>query len=143
MTASMNRTFLTILFFGLLATGCSTLEVHKAKNADLRQYKRAYVLHLLTDGHGVDEMVAAELRAHGLQASAGPLTMMPDDTELLVEYRDEWAWDFKNYLIGMDIQIKKLKTDEVIGTGHLYRPRMVLGAPPSQMVSEVLSPLFK
>ena len=139
----MIRSLFTILVIGLLATGCSTLDVHKAKNADLKQYKKAYVLHLLTDGHGVDELVAAELRARGLQVAAGPMTMMPDDTEILVEYRDEWAWDFKNYLIGLDIQIKKVRTDEVIGAGHLYRPTMVLGAPPSRMVADVIAPLFK
>jgi hypothetical protein len=128
---------------GLLAAGCTTESTHILPNADLHQYKTAFVVHLLTDGHQTDELIAQDLRNRGFTASAGPMTMMPDGTQLLVEYRDDWAWDFKNYMIGIDIQIKDAKTDKVLATGNINKPAMVMGETPEELIHNDLSALFK
>ena len=131
------------LVCGLVLTGCATETSHKLPNVDLTKYKTAFVVHLLADGHQTDELIGADLRERGFTVAVGPLTMLPDNTDLLVEYRDNWAWDFKNYMIGIDVQVKETKTDRVLATASIDKPSMVMGESPKQLVHNVLSTIFK
>src|ERR1035437_9259853 len=87
-----------------LLTGCSSLDTHAT--AKLGDYNHLYVEHQLTDNHRIDELIIAELPAHGFDASSGPLTMLPDGVDAIVSYEDRWAWDFKSYLIELRIDVR-------------------------------------
>jgi hypothetical protein len=139
----MKYALFLVLAVGLLGSGCSTQSTHVLPTADLAHYKTAFVVHLLTDGHQVDEMIAQDLRDRGYQVTSGPMTMLPDGTDLLVEYRDSWAWDFKNYMIGIDIEIKDIKADKMLATGTIDKPSMVLGETPTQLIHGLLTSMFK
>jgi hypothetical protein len=87
------------------------------------------------DGAPAEEM--------GYDASAGALTMMPPDTELIVSYDDMWTWDFNNYMIEIDMQVRTARGDKILAVGHYFRPSMVFGHPPADMIHELLVKLFK
>jgi len=123
--------------------GCSSMAVKTLPNTDLRHYKRVFVEHRLADGRNLDQLVARELRALGYEASAGAATMMPRDTQLVVEYVDTWDWEFKTYMIEFDLQVRDERTDRTLATGHRYRPSEVLSSTPEAMIRSVVQAVFK
>src|SRR5882724_11113290 len=92
-------------------SACSSVQTHRDPRADLTLLKSFFVVHRLTDDHHIDDTIVAQLKALGREASAGPMTMMPQTVDAVVTYRDEWAWDFRSYLIQLDIEIKHAHTD--------------------------------
>lgn len=135
------KALLALLVGALLLTGCSSVQTRRSPGVDLNRFQRFYVIHRLTDDRHIDEMIVARLQALGREASAGPLTMMPDGTEAIVTYQDEWAWDFKSYLIQLDIQIRHAHRDRQLGHGSYRQPSPVT-KPPQELVRAILDPLF-
>ena len=121
---------------GLLA-GCSSVHSERNPHVDLSKLRRFYVEHRLSDNHRVDEAIVAELQARGFEASAGPLTMMPDGIDALVTYQDEWAWDFKSYLIQLDVVIRSPHRNLVFAGGSYRQP-----SPRAQPLPTVVHRLF-
>jgi hypothetical protein len=93
-------------------------------------YKHIFVEHRLPDSYGVADEMARQLREMGYDASAGALTMMPPDAELIVSYEDMWTWDFNTYMIEIDAQVRTARGDKILAVGHYFRPSMVFGHPP-------------
>lgn len=132
----------SLLLLGvLLLAGCSNVATHRFPGADLTRYQRFYVEHRLTDDRHIDEMIVARLHALGRQATFGPLTMMPEDTEVLVTYEDIWAWDFKNYLIELNIQFRSARRDRGLAYGGYRQPSMFTKSP-DVVIARILMPLF-
>jgi hypothetical protein len=126
---------------GLLLAGCSTrTQVNHAARPD--QMHHIFVEHLLSDGHNIDELIARELRSLGYDASAGPLTMMPEGTQAIVAYQTSWAFDFTTYLIELDVALRDAKTGEEIAVSRAFRPS-VTGNDPSAMIRRVIDPIFQ
>jgi hypothetical protein len=125
-----------------LLAACSSVQTQRNPKADLSAFKRYYVEHRLTDDHHLDEIIVAELKSLGCEASAGPLTMMPQSTEVLVNYTDTWAWDFKSYLYQLDIQLRDARKDRGLGVGS-YRQPTVITKTPAEVVHLIVAPLFK
>jgi len=100
------------------------------------------VEHRLTDNHRIDELIVAELRTHGFDASSGPLTMLPEGVDAIVTYEDRWQWDFKSYLIELKIDVRANFTGKPIATGH-YHQASAYTKSPAEVVHEILGPLFK
>jgi hypothetical protein len=123
--------------------GCAQLTTRSVPKSDIGHYKRIFVEQRLVDNYGVADAMAAELRNMGYDASAGALTMMPGDTDLIFSYYDMWTWDFNRYLIEFDVQVRVAHTDKILAVGHYYRPSMVFGHPPASMIRELLAKLFK
>jgi uncharacterized protein YceK len=126
----------------ILVSGCSHVATRKASGADLGHYRKVFVEHRLSDGRNLDEIMARELTALGYEASAGPLTMMPHDSEVIVAYEDQWAWDFNTYMIGLDVSVRNSRNDQILATAHVYRPSNVFGTAPEKMIDDVLRSLF-
>ena len=89
-----------------LLGGCTQLSTRALPKSDVGSYKHVFVEQRLADNYGVAEAMARELRDMGYDASAGALTMMPADAELIVSYDDMWAWDFNTYMIEFDMQVR-------------------------------------
>ncbi len=126
----------------LLLAGCSSVETHEAPKVDLNTIRHFYVEHLLTDDHHLDETIVAELKAMGKDASAGPLTMMPESAEAVVTYKDAWEWDFKSYLIALQIDIRHARTDHPLGQGTFSQPTPIPKTP-ATVVHIILAKMFK
>ena len=126
-----------------ILAGCTQLSTRSLPNSEIGHYKRIFVEQRLVDNYGVAEAMARELRAMGYDASAGALTMMPSNAELIVSYDDMWTWDFNTYMIEFDVQVRSARTDKILAMGHYYRPTMVFGHPPAAMIRELLAKLFK
>ncbi len=129
-----------LLALGLLAAGCASLDTQK--KAEYSQYHRFYVEHRLTDNHHLDEMIVAELKARGLDASCGPLTMMPEGIEVIVTYADRWEWDFHSYLIELRIELRANITDQPLASGYYHQAPAVTKSPET-VVREIIAGLFK
>ena len=136
----------TRLFLALALTalcGCAQINTRTLPKVDLAFRKRIFVEHRLADSYGIAEEIARQLRVMGYDASSGALTMMPGDTELIVSYDDMWTWDFTTYMIEIDLQVRSAHSDKIIAVAHYFRPAMIFGRPPSDMIHDVLSKLFK
>lgn len=138
----MRLTVAFLVLASLVLSGCSSVHTQTNPRADLAQFKRFYVEHRLTDDHHIDEMIVAELRSYGLVVETGPLTMMPRDTDALVTYVDTWAWDFKSYLLQLDILIVDARKNRGLATGTYRQPTMLTKSP-RDVVHHILAPIFK
>jgi hypothetical protein len=123
--------------------GCSHMSTRSLPKADIGNYKHVWVEQRLADNFGIAEEMARQLREMGYDSSAGALTMMPSETELIVSYEDMWTWDFNTYMIEIDMQVRSARTEKILAVGHYNRPSMVFGRPPASMIHELLVKLFK
>ena len=126
-----------------LAAGCGHINTRALPNINLASHKHIFVEHRLADSYGIADEMARQLREMGYDASAGALTMLPSDAELIVSYEDMWTWDFNTYMIEIDAQVRTARSDRILAVGHYFRPSMVFGHPPSSMIHELLAKLFK
>ncbi len=141
MTPNLRRWTLLLPWLGLVLAGCSThTQVNHAARPD--QMHHIFVEHLLADGNNIDELIARELRRLGYDASAGPLTMMPEGTQAILAYQPRWAFDFTTYLIELDVALRDAKTGEEIAVSRSFRPS-ITGNDPSAMIQRVIDPMFE
>jgi hypothetical protein len=134
---------LLALAVALALSGCSHLVTRSLPNSDISHFKHIFVEHRLADSYGIADEMARQLAEMGYDASAGALTMMPSNAELIVSYEDMWTWDFNTYMIEIDMHVRSARTDKILAVGHYYRPSMVFGHPPASMIHELLVKLFK
>lgn len=130
-----------LLSIAVLLSACSSIQTDQDPRVDLSGIKTFYVIHRLTDNHHIDDTIVAQLQALGREASAGPMTMMPQNVDAVVTYRDEWAWDFKSYLIQLDIEIHRAHNRQPLARGS-YRQPTILTKAPAVVVQDILTPLF-
>ena len=122
-----------------LLPGCSSLTTHR--EAAFGEVHRIYVEHRLTDNHRIDDLIVGELQARGYDATSGPLTMLPEGVDAVITYQDRWAWDFKSYLIEMNLELHTTFTAKPLATGH-YHQASAYTKDPADVVAEIIAPLF-
>ena len=132
---------LVLVASALVLTGCSTaLSVRKA--VSLAPYKRIYVESRLADNHRLDELIANELKTYGVDATFGVPTMRPDKVDAIMTYEDRWQWDFKDYLIDMQIDLRETRGNKPLATGH-YHQAGITTKTSAEVIHLILQPLFK
>ena len=124
----------------LFLTGCTSFFYYKS--ADLSHLKRFYVEQRLADNHRLDEQIVAELKAHGLDATGGVLTMKPDGIDVIVSYDDRWEWDFKTYLIDLRIDLRDGRTDKPLATGQYHQAKLTTKSS-EEVIRMILKPILK
>jgi len=139
-SSAMKPVFPLLAAAGLLAA-CSTLNTQVESKTDLSQLKHVFVESSLNDNHGLDAMIVRELKARGLQAESGPLTLMPDSATAYLTYQDQWDWDFKDYLISLGLTLRDARTDQIMASAVYFRPTAFL-KPSSAMVHITVDALF-
>ena len=135
---------LSLLLVALVCTlgaGCTT-SVSTRKVIPLDRFKRIYVEKRLNDNHLLDELFVAELQRLGHEASSGPLTMMPDKVDALLTYDARWEWDFKNYLIELNLDLHTVHPRKKVADARYYQPTLRTKSP-ADVVREVIDRLFK
>ena len=137
------RSFAAIAILACLLTGCASTTVFRSRTADFSKYHHLWVEQDMADDHRIDLMIANELRAIGYEVDTGPLTMMPiRGIDAIVSYSDEWTWDFKTYMIDIEITLQEPKSPHVVARGRYFRPGFI-GKSPEKMVHEVVQMVFK
>ena len=104
-----------LLFAGLLLlSGCVSYDSNVVSSKGLDGVKRFFVLSNQNDNHGIDHHIEAALKIRGNEASAGPMTMLPDDAQVIVTYEDRWEWDFGDHLIFLQLNVRDRRTDALL-----------------------------
>lgn len=86
-----------LLLLPLLA-GCTHLERTVSPGRDPAAAQEIFVAANLADNHRLAERIASGLRARGLRAQSGPLTLVPATAEAVLHYEDRWTWDFGDHM---------------------------------------------
>lgn len=133
------KSCLIVLF--ILLAGCSSVETHVESTSDLRKFHHVFVRSASNDSNNVDQLMVDALRRLGFDASAGPRTMMPDNAEVVIDYESRWDWDFRTYLIQLNVTVRDARTETKLGGGSVFHPG-VTSKSPAEMVQYVLDPLF-
>jgi hypothetical protein len=136
--------FFRLLAAALLLTllgGC-TSAVSARKVMPLDRFQRVFVEQRLNENHHLDEIFVAELRRMGREASSGPMTMMPENTDAILTYDARWEWDFKNYLIELTLEIRSVHPNKKLADARYYQPS-IKTKPPAAAIHELLSRLFR
>jgi hypothetical protein len=131
--------FLLFLLLGL--AGCSSADTAFEVPADLRKFRHIYVQSSQNDSNHLDDLIANELQRLGYDASAGVRTMVPDNAELLLTYESQWNWDFRTYLIQLDVTVRDIRTEKQLGHGRIFHAGVTTKSP-EEMVTRVLTPMF-
>jgi len=131
---------LLLPLLALAPAGCTT-SISARKVVALDRYPRIYVERRLNDNHRIDELFVAELKRLGRDASSGPLTMLPEKTDLLLTYDTRWEWDFRTYLIELNLELHTVHPRKKLADARYYQPN-VRNKPPPEVIREVLDRLF-
>jgi len=136
----MKLLLLSAFSFVVLLAGCSSVNTRAV--IDLAPFKHIFVVHRLSDDHHIDELFAAELQRLGHDASSGPLTLLPENADAILTYEDRWEWDFKTYLIELNLELRTARTDKKLADGRYYAASPK-SRTPTEVVRELLASLFK
>lgn len=117
----MNPVVPLLLMVGLALSGCVSYKARVAPGADGVRYERFFVQRNLNDNHAIDRHILSALAAHGFEAESGPLTMLPENTQVILSYTDRWGWDFGEHLIVLDVVMKDARTGRQLGVASLNR----------------------
>ncbi|MEY4941041.1 MAG: hypothetical protein RIQ93_2776 [Verrucomicrobiota bacterium] len=104
-------------------------------------FRRIYVEQRLNDNNRLDELLVVALKRLNREASSGPLTMMPENTDAVLTYEDRWAWDFRSYLIEFNLEIHALRPKKKLADARYYQPSIKTRSP-AEVIHELLTPLF-
>lgn len=129
-----------LLGFAALAAGCGSLTTEG--RADLGKRRHVWVEQRLNDNLGVGRKFVGELQALGYDADVGPLTMMPESTELIVTYDAREEWDFRAYLIELNVAVRPAKDYNVIMSTARYFHPGVTKKSSDKMIHELMTKLF-
>ncbi len=120
-TGMINRQFISIpakqiiLLLGLLAfislTGCANLATGRYLQVWIfKQLNKFYVEKFKPDNHGINLLIRDELQTMGYEAKTGPENKVPEDTEVIVTYLDNWMWDITMYMIKLRVFMHEPET---------------------------------
>jgi hypothetical protein len=118
---------MTVAALGLC--GCASYTADVEPDAKVASYSRYWVKTNLDDNHAIDRLLVRVLMAHGFVAEAGPLTMMPRNTQAIVTYRDRWAWDFKDHMTSLEVTIQDAGSEKQIGYARFVGPASMTTSP--------------
>ena len=105
-----------ILGLGLLLGGCASYDAQIERGKSLAGMQRFFVVSNLNDNHALDHRIAEAIKSHGFAADTGPLTMLPDQTQVIVAYQDRWSWDFGDHLVYLSFSARDAITSEPVAT---------------------------
>ncbi|HEY8994564.1 MAG TPA: hypothetical protein VIM71_07885 [Lacunisphaera sp.] len=129
-----------LLALGFLA-GCASYSAsHQRSLADTRRF---FVLSNANDNRALDHQIATALRARGFEADTGPLTMMPDDAQVVVTYQDQWTWDFGDHLVYLQISVRSRRSPSQHLATATFSTRLPTRKPTDGIVAELVGKLLE
>jgi hypothetical protein len=121
---SSMKSLLVALLAGVVAllTGCSSVTRSVASGVDFTQVRSIWVEQRLADNHNVRDRLVRALRAHGYDADAGPLTMMPDrGVDAVLVYQDRWTWDFRSYMMELEAELRHPRNQALMAQVFIHQ----------------------
>lgn len=79
-------------------TGCTSIDRTVTPGRDPSALREVFVVKNLNDNRRLAENLVTALRARGLVADSGPLTLLPPTAEAVVRFEDRWSWDFGEHM---------------------------------------------
>ena len=151
-TRMSNRQFIfiqakqIIVLLCLLAfislTGCANLATGRVSSGvDIKQFNKFYVAKFRPDNHGINLLIRDKLQTMGYEAKTGPENKVPEDTEVIVTYLDNWMWDITMYMLKLRVFMHEPETKKLLASGKSYHTSLTRKSP-EEMVTEVLSNIF-
>ena len=125
----------------LLLGGCATYKTSAEHGHSLAGVQRYFVVTNLNDNHGLDQQISAALKGRGLESDTGPLTMMPDKTQAVISYRDNWSWDFGDHLVFLAISVRETRSEQSFAT-VTFSATVPLKKPVPQIVDQLVGRLL-
>jgi hypothetical protein len=126
----------------LLLAGCAQLTSRGSSPEELARARKIFVEERLNDNLGIDRAIVTELRSLGYDADRGPLTMMPENAQLIITYDARETWDFRPYVIELNVAVRPAQDyNRVVASSRYVRPG-VTNKSPEAMVKEALGRLF-
>jgi hypothetical protein len=138
----MKRAFLPLVLVFLvgLFAGCASYQASHHRNLEgLRHY---FVLTNANDNRALDHQIAGALHSRGLAAGTGPLTMMPDETQAIVTYQDQWTWDFGDHLVYLQVTVRDRKSNQTLASAT-FSTRLPTRTPTSGIVDGLVGKLLE
>ena len=140
------KTFLArlILILGaaLLLGGCASFNASVDKGRSLQKVQRFFVVSNLNDNHALDRQIAAVLKDRGRSAETGPLTMMPDDTQAVVSFQDNWTWDFGEHLVFLKLTVRDPSAEQAYAS-VTFSARVPLHEKPAVTIDRLVGALLE
>lgn len=133
---------LFVLLLGLLLGGCTTTDNRMDRGRNLKGLERFFVVTNLNDNHAIGHQIVEVLRQRGLTAETGPRTMMPEDAQAVITYRDYWAWDFGEHLSYLQLEVSDPGAPRAFAT-TTYGTRMPSHQPVPETIRRLLVPWFE
>lgn len=137
----MKPLLLLALVAALLASGCASYQSQVDHGRTSVEHQRYFVQANLNDNHAVAQLIASTLRARGLSAESGPLTMLPDDAEVVVTYQDRWTWDFGEHLVYLRIALRDADTGKPVSSAVFNGP-VAINKDPPEVVARLIRELL-
>lgn len=136
----MPRLLVSLLLLSLLG-GCASRNVTVDRRQGLDGLERFFVVANANDNRALDRHLVNALRARGLTADSGPRTMMPEDTQAILLYEDQWSWDFGERLQILTLTVREPGRGGTLATAG-YVARIPGRRPPAGIVGDLVTRLF-
>jgi len=133
---------LAVILSFLLLGGCANRATSKiTPGTDLDALNKFYVVKFIPDGRGINKLISGRLNEMGHPATTGPESMVPEDIDVIVTYKDKWMWDITMYMIELTITFREPDTDYPLAEGNSYHTSLTRKSP-EEMVDEILTNIF-
>lgn len=138
----MKRVFLPFVLLLSLGffTGCASY--HASHNRSLEGLRHYFVLTNANDNRALDHQIAGALHARGFATGTGPVTMMPDETQAVVTYQDQWTWDFGDHLVYLQINVRDRKSNQTLASAT-FSTRLPTRTPTTGIVAGLVGRLLE
>lgn len=131
-----------VLVTGLLS-GCASVSRQSIPHFEGSKVKKVFVERRLADNNNVRDRLVNALKARGLEAEAGPLTLMPEQgIDVVLGYDDRWDWNFGNYMVELRVELRNPRTQELLASALVQRSAL-FGKSTDEMVKDAVEALFR
>lgn len=139
---SRTKSIVVALFLLLTSSACVTNREHARfdPERDIQPSDVFYVEQPRDDQRQLGQLIADNLSARGMVATAGPEDSAPAKSTILVTYEARWSWDITTFLIEMTITLRNSTTRDAFAIGSSYHTSMSR-LNPVEMVDEIISNL--
>ncbi len=138
----MLRSVSAALLIAIAVVGCANRQSATVTSGeDISAYSNFYVVKFGPDGRGINHLIQNDLIRRGYEATTGPVGEEPEDTDVVVTYRDHWQWDITMYMIELSVTMQDPATNRQLAVGNSYHTSLTRLSP-EEMVREVLSNIF-
>jgi hypothetical protein len=112
----------------VLFLGCATVTTTPVNAVRLKSIHTIRVEPLPNDQHGIDKLIAADLKSRGFEVLIGNDSEVGSNSgtncDATLSYQDRWAWDLSMYMLSLDAQLRNGKTRVILGQGQTYCPSL-------------------